>query len=137
MAASDVHESAKQQGDSIVNEQDQASERGNLALAATFYIEIISQTAPVRRVEISLEELVVGRSDRCAISVDDPRVSRVHLRVQRRPDRGVTITDLYTANGTTLDGRKIPPGLSISWLIGQTVQVGSVVLILRYGQPRD
>lgn len=124
-------------GDSIVNDQDPASERGNLALAATFYIEIITQTAPIRRVDLSLEDIVVGRSDRCSITVDDPRVSRVHLRIQRRPDRGVTITDLHTANGTTLDGRTIPPGLGISWLIGQTVQVGSVVLILRYGQPRD
>ena len=137
MAMNDAAAQAYQQGYSIVTEQDQAGERGNQALAATFYVEIITQSAPIRRVEVSLEDIVVGRSERCTIPVDDGRVSRVHLRIQRRPDRGVTITDLYTANGTTLDGRNVPPGMSISWLIGQTVQVGNVILILRYGQPRD
>lgn len=135
--ADDETAQAHHQGNSIVNEQDQAGERGKQALAATFYVEIITQSAPIRRVEVSLEDIVVGRSERCTIPVDDARVSRVHLRIQRRPDRGVTLTDLYTANGTTLDGRNVPSGMSISWLIGQTVQVGNVVLILRYGQPRD
>lgn len=53
---------------------------------------------------IALEgEQQVGRTDDSDIVVDDPRVSRKHA-VIRVADQGVTVEDLGSANGTTVNG---------------------------------
>jgi DNA-binding NtrC family response regulator len=43
--------------------------------------------------------LLIGRSERCAIVLDDPNVSKVHAEVQATP-RGVRLVDLQSRNGT-------------------------------------
>jgi len=104
----------------------------------TFYIEIIPPDRKLWRFPLPADQLLVGRSlNRCGLVIHDPRVSRIHLRISRSPDLGVTITDMYSANGSRLDGHALPPGLSINWLIEQTAAVGSTSLILRYGKLPD
>jgi pSer/pThr/pTyr-binding forkhead associated (FHA) protein len=111
---------------------------GNRCMTNTFYIEIIAPDSKISRFPLPSDQLLVGRSlNRCGLIIDDPRVSRIHLRVTRSPDLGVTITDMYSANGSTLDGHALPPGMSINWLIEQTAAVGSTNLILRYGKLPD
>lgn len=79
-------------------------------------------------------ELVIGRSsNRCELVIDDNRISRVHLKVTRDPDKGITLTDLYSANGTLFDGRRLEAGMPINWLINQTAIIGESRLTLRYG----
>jgi pSer/pThr/pTyr-binding forkhead associated (FHA) protein len=110
-----------------------ADERGSSAQSRTFYLEILTQQDQLRRVPLQTQLLIGRSSKRCQVVLPDNRVSRVHLRVQRDPDRGVTITDLYTANGTTFDGRRLEPGVPITWLINQTALVGDTRITLRYG----
>jgi len=101
----------------------------------TFYIEIKAPNRKIWRFPLPPDQLLVGRSpNRCGLVIDDPRVSRIHLRITRSPDLGVTITDMFSANGSTLDGHALPPGVAISWLIEQTSAVGAVKLVLRYGE---
>jgi pSer/pThr/pTyr-binding forkhead associated (FHA) protein len=110
-----------------------ADERGSSTQSRSFYLEILTRQDQLRRVPLHTE-LLIGRSPkRCQVVLPDNRVSRVHLRVQRDPDRGVTVTDLYTANGTTFDGRPLEPGVPITWLINQTALVGETRITLRYG----
>lgn len=101
-----------------------------------FYIEIILQDRKIERFLLPTEQLLVGRSqNRCQLVITDPRISRIHLRIIRSPDLGVTITDMHSANGSYLDGHPLPPGLAITWLIDQTAAIGSTQLTLRYGKP--
>ncbi|MEZ4668047.1 MAG: hypothetical protein R3E39_09035 [Anaerolineae bacterium] len=53
--------------------------------------------------------------------------------MSRTVDKGITITDLYSANGTLFDGHQLEPGVPITWLINQTAVIGDVRLTLRYG----
>lgn len=104
----------------------------------TFYIEVIPQDQKMGRFPLPPDQLLVGRSpNRCGLVIDDPRVSRIHLRISRSPDLGVTVTDMYSANGSTLDKHSLPSGIAISWLIEQTIVIGSTSLILRYGKLPD
>ena len=101
----------------------------------TFYVEIIPSDLKIRRFLVPAEQLLVGRSqNRCQLVVTDPRVSRIHLRIVRSPDLGVTITDMHSANGSFLDGHRLPPGMAITWLIDQMAAIGSTQLTLRYGK---
>ncbi|MDX3385760.1 FHA domain-containing protein [Streptomyces niveiscabiei] len=62
-------------------------------------------------------QIRVGRSTDADVPLDDPDVSRVHCAVTLSPDGRVTVTDLGSTNGTTLDGTRVtdravhfPPG---------------------------
>lgn len=103
-------------------------------MTSVFYIEIIPAEGERRQIPIG-DSLLVGRSPRqCDVVIHDPRVSRIHLRVSPHPETGITITDLYSANGSTLDGRRLPPGMPFHWLLGQALRIGSTRLMLAYGE---
>lgn len=118
----------------VLEQQLSAGERGEPA-ANSFYIEIIPQADRIRRVLLEPGKLILGRSAKSTqLILPDSRISRVHLRINRDRDHGITVTDLYSANGTLLDDRYLPPGVAIHWLIDQVVTIGRTRLILRYGQ---
>ncbi|WP_069887318.1 FHA domain-containing protein, partial [Streptomyces luteocolor] len=52
-------------------------------------------------------EIRVGRSADTDVPLDDPDVSRLHCAVTLAPDGGVTVTDLGSTNGTSVDGREV------------------------------
>ncbi|MEV4440327.1 FHA domain-containing protein, partial [Streptomyces sp. NPDC049577] len=54
-------------------------------------------------------EARVGRSAEADIPLDDPDVSRLHCAVVLGEDGSVTLHDLGSTNGTTLDGSPVPP----------------------------
>jgi two-component system response regulator GlrR len=59
-------------------------------------VEVLGETASV---PVDMERLHIGRSQRCALVLDDPTVSKVHAEVQATP-RGVRVVDLNSLNGT-------------------------------------
>ncbi|MFC5244306.1 FHA domain-containing protein [Streptomyces atrovirens] len=54
-------------------------------------------------------EIRIGRSADADVPLDDPDVSRLHCAVTVAPDGGVSVADLDSTNGTTLDGRRVGP----------------------------
>ena len=50
--------------------------------------------------------ILVGRAPTADIRIDDPRVSRLHARIEMRDD-GVYVEDLGSRNGTVVDGTMI------------------------------
>lgn len=115
--------------------EEDTREQDKPAVTYSFFLDIITQDGKRNRVPLLHSQIVIGRSPkRCELMIDDPRVSRVHVRLHRDIDRGVTITDLFSANGTLFEGRELEPGIPITWLINQTAVIGSTQLTLRYGE---
>lgn len=54
-------------------------------------------------------EIRIGRSAGADVPLDDPDVSRLHCAVTVAPDGRVSVADLGSTNGTTLDGRRVGP----------------------------
>ncbi|WP_256362831.1 FHA domain-containing protein [Streptomyces sp. TRM70350] len=52
-------------------------------------------------------EIRVGRSTEVDVPLDDPDVSRVHCAVTLSADGRVSVADLNSTNGTTLDGTRV------------------------------
>ena len=103
-------------------------------MVVSFFIEIIRRDGEQERIPLQQGQLIVGRSQKSSsIVLDDPRVSRVHLQIVRDFDRGVMVTDLRSANGTTLDGNALTPNEPTPWALGQVIGVGQTQLILKYG----
>jgi pSer/pThr/pTyr-binding forkhead associated (FHA) protein len=55
---------------------------------------------------VDLEELVIGRSTHCGVSLADRFLSRQHARLFREGDDWL-IEDLGSRNGTFVNGRRI------------------------------
>lgn len=103
-------------------------------MVVSFFIEIVMRDGELQRVPLQQGQLIIGRSQKSSnIVLDDPRVSRVHLQIVRDFDRGVMVTDLRSANGTTLDGNLLPPNEPTPWALGQVIGLGQTQLILKYG----
>jgi sigma-B regulation protein RsbU (phosphoserine phosphatase) len=58
------------------------------------------------RAEVTRHTMVVGRTPRCDLVIDDASVSRVHARI-RRHGADCVIEDLNSRNGTFVNGRRI------------------------------
>jgi pSer/pThr/pTyr-binding forkhead associated (FHA) protein len=72
--------------------------------------------------------ILVGRAPSADLRLDDPRVSRLHARIEMRDD-GVFVEDLGSRNGTTVDGRAVtgPQRLEVD----DEVAVGAAALVFR------
>lgn len=69
---------------------------------------------------------VVGRAPGCDVVLDDPDVSRRHVEISVS-GYGLTVRDLGTANGTTVDGQQVGGGAS-TWPLGALLRVGDSYL---------
>lgn len=74
-------------------------------------------------------ELTLGRSGRSAVRVDDPLLSREHLRVRWTAD--VTVEDLGSVNGTKLGDRQLQAHEPTPLTAGHLVSLGGTLLVLR------
>ncbi len=73
------------------------------------------------------DELTIGRSAGCQITLDDTYVSQLHTRVFLREGR-YFVEDLGSTNGTYLNRNKVAAPTPLNF--GDRVQIGSTVLEL-------
>ncbi len=74
-------------------------------------------------------EVSIGRSESADIQVSDPLMSRVHARIHIGPQ--LMVTDLGSSNGTRVRGRRIPARQPTPIAFGDTIEVGSTVVIVQ------
>ena len=73
-----------------------------------------------RRIELSQDYMVVGRTPGCEVRFQDPHVSRAHAALHRRGD-AVYVQDLGSSGGTFIGGtavttaRKLQPGDEVTF----------------------
>jgi two-component system response regulator AtoC len=72
---------------------------------------------------------VLGRAPECDVAIDDPSVSRRHalLTVSGR----ITVEDLGSTNGISIQGRRLVPGERGVLALGTVFEVGSATLVLQ------
>jgi eukaryotic-like serine/threonine-protein kinase len=75
--------------------------------------------------------IIVGRDPTCDLRLDDARVSRQHIRIDRLPDGQMAVTDLGSMNGVFMSDEKIERNTMKAWLPAQSVKVGPFWLTLR------
>lgn len=81
-------------------------------------------------------EIRIGRSADADVPLDDPDVSRLHCAVTVGSDGRVSVADLGSTNGTTLDGRRVGPR-PVRLAPGALLRIGESVLRLTpAGGPR-
>jgi len=79
------------------------------------------------------QDVVVGRTMECDVVLNDPLVSRRHMRVQWRPEgpaASFVVEDLDSVNGTMLGDRLLAARTPTDFGPGQSLCVGSTVLVV-------
>ncbi|MEW6434210.1 MAG: sigma 54-interacting transcriptional regulator [Myxococcota bacterium] len=74
--------------------------------------------------------VTVGRGDDVEIRVDDAAASRRHAQLLTS-SAGVRLVDLGSANGTVVRGRKLAANQEIALSAGDSIEVGTTVLVLQ------
>jgi two-component system response regulator AtoC len=74
-------------------------------------------------------EVTIGRSVRCAICIDDPRLSREQAML--KIGGHVEIVDLGSSNGTRVGEERLLPNTPRPLAVGEIVSVGSALMILQ------
>ena len=72
--------------------------------------------------------ILVGRAPSADLRLDDPRISRLHARIEMRDD-GVYVEDLGSRNGTSVDGDPVTEPRRLE--ADDEVTVGSAALVFR------
>lgn len=80
-----------------------------------------------------LGSLVVGRSTRADITIDEPHFSRRHLELTAEP---LAVTDLGSANGTFVRGMRLPAGGTLPLAPGDAITVGGATLLVQESAQR-
>lgn len=76
---------------------------------------------------ITQEEMVIGRDPVADITVADPSISRRHSRVFKKEGQ-VLIGDLGSANGTVINGKKLPKGEVTALAKEDMIRLGNSIL---------
>ncbi|HET6149158.1 MAG TPA: sigma 54-interacting transcriptional regulator [Polyangia bacterium] len=82
--------------------------------------------------------VTLGRSSKCEIRVDDPLASREHARLRiELCDEGsiLSVTDAGSINGTRLRDTRIEPGDWQPIRVGETVTIGSTMVMVLQDRP--
>jgi pSer/pThr/pTyr-binding forkhead associated (FHA) protein len=72
--------------------------------------------------------ILVGRAPSADVRIDDPRVSRLHARIEMRDD-GVYVEDLGSRNGTLVDGELVASSRRLA--AGDEITLGTASIIFR------
>lgn len=90
-------------------------------------IHLMVEVGPDKGREISVpaDGVRIGRSSRNDITLIDPSVSRFHCRFSLKPDAGVWLSDLGSANQTLVNGQ---PAQEQRLRVGDLVTIGNTVI---------
>lgn len=79
--------------------------------------------------------LVIGRSARADLSIQDPALSREHVQIRFEPalgaSTGLFVKDLGSANGTRLRGERLSPEVETPFAPGDLIDVGRNSLVVQ------
>ena len=84
-------------------------------------------------VPLDVGDRVAGRGEESDIRIDDPSVSRAHVRIRVGDGNQVTVIDLQSRNGTTLNGDRLEG--ERPFRPGDVVHLGRAALYLHVGDP--
>lgn len=76
------------------------------------------------------QPLTIGRADDCDIQIDNPEVLRHHARLIAGMDGDISLADLGSANGTSVNGVRLEAGVPVRVSPGDNVFLASVLLVI-------
>ena len=96
-------------------------------------LRIANGKSNVRKVRLK-SDTVIGRSTDCQLKVASSQISRRHCQILLK-ETTVAIKDLRSANGTFVNGRRIPAEMEVPLTPGTRVMLGPLQFTVEYDLP--
>jgi hypothetical protein len=80
----------------------------------------------LQEIDLPRDELLIGRGPECHVTIDDPMLSRQHVRIDLTVEPP-TIEDLQSRNGTQLNGAPVVGGADLQ--SGDRIRLGAQELV--------
>lgn len=96
-----------------------------------YFLEIIEGPDVNQSFPVPEGQFHLGRHSQCEIVLNDPEISRRHLKISQH-QQGWVLDDLGSTNGTWVNGQRIARQLVGP---GEKIQMGQTVLVIRMGSP--
>jgi len=100
---------------------------------AGFVLHVVIGSAVTTHALPSKGEIVIGRSRACDVCIDDPSVSRQHMRL--RLDDAIVAIDLGAQNGIVINGVRLAREGRQMIQPGATMEIGGAMVVLQRGTP--
>jgi hypothetical protein len=98
--------------------------------AAAMRALLVIDGTEVRHHPLPVEgDVTIGRGSACAICIDHPTLSRVHLTLQI--GHGVRVIDHGGTNGTSLRGARLPAEVPVEVGAYETIHAGDLALVVQ------
>jgi uncharacterized protein involved in exopolysaccharide biosynthesis len=105
-------------------------------LVADVQLVIVNGQGVGRTFPLYSEEVIIGRSPKAQVRLDDHSISSQHAKIVR--DRSsYWLVDLGSTNGTFLNGQPVTPKMPVGLSVGDSVQVAETVFALLPAGARD
>jgi hypothetical protein len=82
-------------------------------------------------------EVVIGRSPGCHITIEDPLVSREHVRIRVLESGGAVVVDLGSRNGVRVNGRPVEKHGEHPLKDGDRIRIGTQELVFTVVEGRE
>jgi uncharacterized protein involved in exopolysaccharide biosynthesis len=105
-------------------------------LVADVQLVIVNGQGVGRTFPLYSEEVVIGRSPKAQIRLEDHSISSQHAKIVRE-GTSYWLVDLGSTNGTFLNGQPVTPKLPANLSVGDSVQVAETVFALLPAGARD
>jgi len=115
----------------IANENNIYSIKGSKRKPTNPSIKLIPEDPSLPIIEIR-GKVIVGRSSKSDITIDNSEVSRSHLELQMKNGK-VQVTDLGSGNGTYINGIEVHKGETVSLSRGDELLIGSGDVVYKIG----
>jgi serine/threonine protein kinase len=96
------------------------------------YLQILLPDKTVRMVQITSDEMNIGRDETNQIILDNPKISRHHSRIEYDGQR-YWVSDMNSRNGTFLGNDRLDAGNPAQWEGDKPVRLGDVFIRLKRG----
>jgi len=98
--------------------------------AGRLYLVVIGSGSVATHPLPDAGDVMIGRSEKCDVRLDDPSISRRHAILRVGPP--MTIEDLGSANGTRVRGRRLSVGEAAPIGTDEVVDLGSAMMIVQH-----
>jgi two-component system, NtrC family, response regulator AtoC len=117
-----------------MQEKKAASAAGSTSLIVLAHDSVLTYPLPGQC------SVIIGRSVKADVCVDDPSISRAHAQLTIAPpspsgESGLLVRDLRSSNGTRLRGQTIPPEQDVPFEPGDLIDIGQTTFVLKRGKP--
>jgi pSer/pThr/pTyr-binding forkhead associated (FHA) protein len=115
------------------NQDDQHTLPMPMEPTSVYTLEAVAADGRTLEFPLRQDHIIIGRSTQADLQIEDPQVSRQHLRLGLRGQ--LTLTDLGSTWGTTMDNERLPSNTPVPWQVGKPVLIGTPEEIV--GAPAD